>query len=139
LRERLALLYKLGSGSCGTIFKAIDFLNFQPLAVKFIHVTNKNKRKQLVQELIALHDIPQNTGSSVDDDGSNQILGFIDAFSNIQDETVGLVVEYMDYGSLQNLVDAGGIADERVLANISKQCLLGLRFLHGKNQIHYFN
>ena len=37
------------------------------------------------------------------------------------DDAVALIVEYMDAGSLQDLVDAGGCANEGVLANIASQ------------------
>jgi serine/threonine protein kinase len=40
------------------------------------------------------------------------------------EDAVALVVEYMDGGSLQDLVDAGGCASEAVLANISTQVTL---------------
>jgi serine/threonine protein kinase len=46
------------------------------------------------------------------------------------------MMEYMDGGSLQEIVDAGGCDDEEVLANISIQALIGLAFLHNCSQIH---
>jgi serine/threonine protein kinase len=46
------------------------------------------------------------------------------------------MMEYMDGGSLQDLADTGGCADEGVLANIAVQALAGLDFLHKCNQIH---
>ena len=49
---------------------------------------------------------------------------------------VNLVVEYMDGGSLQDVVDNGGCRDEEVLADIAHQVLLGLDFLHSHNQMH---
>ena len=42
------------------------------------------------------------------------------ARSDLED-AVALAVEYMDGGSLQDLVDAGGCASEAVLANIAAQ------------------
>ena len=46
------------------------------------------------------------------------------------------MVEYMDGGSLQDIVEMGGCADETTLACIAQQALLGLDFIHGCNQIH---
>jgi len=50
--------------------------------------------------------------------------------------TVNLLLEYMDGGSLQDIVDTGGCNVEPVLANISARVLSGLKFLHSNRQIH---
>jgi serine/threonine protein kinase len=49
---------------------------------------------------------------------------------------VNLVVEHMNGGSLQDVVDSGGCHNEEVLADISHQMLLGLQFLHRNNVAH---
>ena len=61
---------------------------------------------------------------------SDYIVDFYDAFSNIDDGGVALMMEYMDGGSLQDIVEDGGCADEVTLANIAVQGLIGLAFLH---------
>ena len=65
-----------------------------------------------------------------------QMLSLYDAFTNPKSGMVNLVVEYMDGGSLQDLVMHGGCADEEVLADIAYQVLSGLSFLHSNNQMH---
>lgn len=42
----------------------------------------------------------------------------------------------MDAGSLQDIVDVGGCADEAVVASVALRCLHGLAFLHDRKQIH---
>lgn len=64
------------------------------------------------------------------------IVDFYDAFSNLEDGGVALMMELMDGGSLQDIVDAGGCASEDTLASIAFQALSGLEFLHSCNQIH---
>ncbi len=64
------------------------------------------------------------------------IVDFYDAFSNPEDGVVALMIEYMDGGSLQDIVDAGGCDDEITLANIAIQALKGLSFLHSCAQLH---
>lgn len=49
---------------------------------------------------------------------------------------VNLVMEYMDGGSLEDLVQAGGCQDEFVLADIARQTLNGLNYLHSHKSIH---
>ncbi|CAM9447520.1 unnamed protein product [Ectocarpus fasciculatus] len=68
--------------------------------------------------------------------GSEHILELIDVFVTTSNSTVSLVVEYMDGGSLQDLVDAGGCRDEIMLGHIALQALRGLAFLHSSNLIH---
>lgn len=40
------------------------------------------------------------------------------------------MVEYMDGGSLQDLVDQGGVRNEAVLASLALQAARGVRYLH---------
>jgi serine/threonine protein kinase len=74
----------------------------------------------------------KNAGKS----GRDHIVDFYDAFSNLEDGSVALMIEYMDGGSLQDLVLQGGLKDEPTLARISEQALTGLKFLHDCNQLH---
>jgi serine/threonine protein kinase len=53
-----------------------------------------------------------------------------------KEQTVTLVVEYMDGGSLQDIVETGGCDCEPVLANICARVLSGLAFLHAGNKLH---
>ena len=48
------------------------------------------------------------------------------------------MMEYMDGGSLQDIVDHGGCDDEETLATIAQQSLYGLAFLHGCSQLHRY-
>lgn len=43
------------------------------------------------------------------------VVAFYDAFSNMEDATVSLMVEYMDGGSLQDIVDTVGQAGREEL------------------------
>ena len=64
------------------------------------------------------------------------IVSMYDAFMDKKSQSVNLVLEYMDGGSLQDIVDTGGCDSEPVLANISARVLSGLAFLHKNRQIH---
>mmetsp|Transcript_909 Transcript_909/g.1500 ORF Transcript_909/g.1500 Transcript_909/m.1500 type:complete len:895 (+) Transcript_909:151-2835(+) len=65
-----------------------------------------------------------------------QLLAMYDAFLDSKNGMVNLVVEYMDGGSLQDVVENGGCQDEDVLADIAYQVLLGLDFLHSRSLAH---
>lgn len=68
--------------------------------------------------------------------GHEYIVDFYDAFSALDEGGVGLMIEYMDGGSLQDIVDNGGCDDEASLASIALQGLTGLSFLHSKYHLH---
>jgi mitogen-activated protein kinase kinase 3 len=112
------------------------------VALKEIPIYEKVKRHQMVHELNSLYKNLQSTQqqaaklSTQESVGSQHVVAFIDAFSNLKESTVSLMVEYMNGGSLQNIVDAGGCDDHVTLANIAKQSLLGLRFLHRTDNLH---
>ena len=46
------------------------------------------------------------------------------------------MIEYMDGGSLQDIVDQGGSDDEGSLASIAQQALAGLQYLHARAHLH---
>jgi hypothetical protein len=84
---------------------------------------------------------PETTRDGIVNEGTGfgvaqNIVDLYDAFSNLEDGGVALMMEYMDGGSLQDIVDSGGCSDEATLANIAIQGLQGLNFLHRCNQIH---
>ena len=49
---------------------------------------------------------------------------------------VNILLEYMDGGSLQDIVDAGGCTSESVLANVAYRVMSGLSYLAENHQIH---
>jgi serine/threonine protein kinase len=129
-RDRLVFLQKLGSGASGIVYLCLDLETMTLVAVKIINIFEKSKRRQMVHELASLNDITLEKSNP-------NIVGFIDAFTNAEDGTVGLIVEYMDGGSLEDIVQQGGCGDEDVLASMSKQMLTGLKFLHEDcHQLH---
>lgn len=144
MRERLTILCKLGSGASSAVYKALDLTDMRLVALKTIQVREAGKRLQMIREFSALFQllreysrresshIPQATAARPE----KYIVSFYDAFHNQEDGVVCLMIEYMDGGSLQEIVDSGGCDDETSLANIAVQALKGLNFLHNCNQIH---
>ncbi|GMH91607.1 hypothetical protein TrVE_jg5546 [Triparma verrucosa] len=134
MRDRLVFLQKLGQGASGIVYKALDLLNMKLVAVKIINIYDRAKRRQMVHELGALH--AGLRGKEAENEGSRNILTMIDAFGNVEDATVGIIMEYMDGGSLEDVVNAGGCDNEIVLGSMAKQLLCGLGFLHSIGQLH---
>jgi serine/threonine protein kinase len=64
------------------------------------------------------------------------IVALYDAFISPTEGNINMVMEYMDGGSLQEVVDSGGCECEEVLANIADSVCRALAFLHARHQIH---
>ena len=69
-------------------------------------------------------------------DGSQHIVNLLGIGPNPHDGTLSICLEYLDAGSLQDVVKMGGCPDEVVLSGIAVQLVAGLDFLHGMRVIH---
>ncbi|KAG7395897.1 Mitogen-activated protein kinase kinase 5 [Phytophthora boehmeriae] len=141
-RKHLVKLGVLGRGASGVVHKALHVPSLMLVAVKVIPVFEHEKRHQLIAELKALYN---NLSTLADSDHGEtarqsvacpELVCLYDAFMNPNEGNVSIVVEYMDGGSLQDIVDTGGCTSEVVLANISFRVLKGLAFLHSTHQLH---
>ena len=106
---------------------------------------------QLVDQRLRIDDVDVMSSSSPEDDVTNNntinnsnpitvncpnVLSFYNAYLDPRSGLMNLVIEYMDGGSLQDLVNQGGTQDEDILADIAYQSLCGLKFLHDNNHMH---
>ena len=138
----------LGSGASGTVVEALHLPTLTIVALKILPVHNPKKNHHLSQELAVLY---RNLADLrlVDEDqlfpGTPKqkrrrqcpyVLSLYDAFVDTRSSKINLVMEFMDGGSLQDLVRNGGTKDEKVLADIAYQVLKGLQYLHGQHQMH---
>lgn len=93
-----------------------------PVALKQIPIQSSEKQNMLAKELQAL--------AQTDCECLVKLLG---AF--LETNTVTLVLEYMDGGSLESLLHGGQLPDP-VSAAITYQMLWGLSYLHFENRLH---
>ena len=161
LQDRLVFLCRLGSGASGIVYKALDLRDMRIVALEDDPHVREGKRRQMVRELSALFQLlhqkkadKQNkeaveaeaviTGRSplAAEEGSAPtveprafIVDFYDAFVKYDDGGVALMMEYMDGGSLQDIVGEGSMDEEPTLASIAHQGLI-VGILHHCAQLH---
>ena len=143
-QDELLRLCVLGKGASGIVYKAVHVPTLRLVAIKKIAVFDEDKRNQMVRELKALYTnlVPiigagsSTARGSIREGPCPYIVAFHDAFITPSEGNVSIVLEYMDGGSLQDIVDTGGCNLESVLANISYRFLLGIHFIHDHHQLH---
>ena len=113
----------LGRGSSGVVYRAFYAPTVELLAVKCISIVEKDKRKQLTQELRTLTLAP-----------NPHTIGFRGAY--FDDAHIYLALEFMDGGSLDDLVASSGALSEIELAYLFEQVFLGLVHLEKSGIIH---
>ncbi|OQR92060.1 ser/thr kinase [Achlya hypogyna] len=113
----------IGQGASGTVRISRHKPTGTVLAMKLINMFDKVKREQLMREIHALFDSE-----------CPCLVTFYGAF--LKDSAVALALEYMDRGSLENVVSSMGVVPEHVLANITFQLLYGLSYLRSKKRVH---
>jgi serine/threonine protein kinase len=113
----------IGKGSCSVVRKALHRPTGTVVALKVINVFDSAHRHQLVEEVKSLSrtDCPA-------------IVKFYGAF--LREGSISIVLEFLDGGSLANVLEQVGPVPESVLANITYQVLWGLCYLKHEHRIH---
>ncbi|XP_068856218.1 serine/threonine-protein kinase PAK 3-like [Aphelocoma coerulescens] len=119
--EKYLELEQVGQGAFGTVYKGLDRATGGEVAIKKMSLRGQN-RERAVNEILVLKDKK-----------NPNIVSSLDSF--LVDEDLWLVMEYMDGGTLQDIVRQTRMA-EGEMAAVSRECLQGLDFLHSNRVIH---
>lgn len=150
LQENLERVKEVGRGASGVVYKAIHIPTLKVVAVKDVPVYGRGQRRQMVRELHALYSnlvpmaessspMPQQANGKVSKPKakpSPYIVSFYDAFVDRPKNSICMVMEYMNTGSLQDIVLHGGCQNEKVLARLASGVLHGLAHIHSKRMVH---
>ncbi|XP_058713268.1 G protein-coupled receptor kinase 1-like [Poecile atricapillus] len=109
------------SRAFGTVSKGLDRATGGEVAIKKMSLRGQN-RERAVNEVVVLKDKK-----------NPNIVNSLDSF--LVDGDLWLVMEYMDGGTLQDVVRQTRMA-EGEMAAVSQECLQGLDFLHSIRVIH---
>mmetsp|Transcript_6390 Transcript_6390/g.19380 ORF Transcript_6390/g.19380 Transcript_6390/m.19380 type:complete len:452 (+) Transcript_6390:35-1390(+) len=113
----------LGQGASSIVRKAYRLRRPETkYAVKLFKIFDEGRRHQLMKEVRILFALD-----------CQALVQFHGAF--LEDSRVGVILEYMDAGSLEKIIDSRGLP-ERIIAAIMYQVLWGLAYLHFENRLH---
>ncbi|XP_068856201.1 serine/threonine-protein kinase PAK 3-like [Aphelocoma coerulescens] len=119
--EKYLELEQVGQGAFGTVYKGLDRATGGEVAIKKMSLRGQNGERA-VNEILVLKDKK-----------NPNIVSSLDSF--LVDEDLWLVMEYMDGGTLKDIVRQTRMA-EGEMAAVSRECLQGLDFLHSNRVIH---
>ncbi|KAI3517895.1 hypothetical protein L1887_17116 [Cichorium endivia] len=115
----------LGHGNGGTVYKVVHKKTLNVFALKVVHAdSDPMMRRQIFREM----EILRRTDSPF-------VVHCHEIFEK-PDGDIAILMEYMDAGTLDSLLKNVGTFTEKSLADIARQILNGLNYLHAHKIIH---
>lgn len=121
--EELEIGEIIGRGSSSVVLSATHGPTRTALALKVINLFDKSKREQLIREIVTLYDA-----------ACPNLITFYGAF--YREGAITIALEYMDGGSLANVLSQVGPIPETVLANMAFQIIWGLAYMKHEKRVH---
>ena len=134
--DLFTLLYPIGNGGFGKVYKAIHNSSKQILAIKIIDFTKgSNNDKNIIS--FNFRSIEQETSVMRLINESNYIIKYYGSYYSHQSNTIWLILEYCSCGSTVDLMlSMGRTLSEIEVATIMEMVLKGLIYIHKINLIH---
>ena len=127
LEDVITFSHIASSHRSGVVKKALHALTLKMLAVKQIPLTTRDLRHTLTEWLSQWQDLQSK---------NSQLLQIHAVFWNNPEGCLSLLCEYMSGGSLQGAVETVGGLPEEVLADVTRQVVPVLAYLHSKGGVH---
>jgi len=123
--EQYQLGNGIGRGQFGCVYRALNLVTGQIVAIKRIKLEDQNKEDidSLMQEVELLQSLSHPCIVSY--------YGFI-----LNEEYLNIILEYVENGSLLNTLKSFGNFPEKLIANYTVKILEGLEYLHAKGVVH---
>uniref|UniRef100_A0A8U7NSQ5 non-specific serine/threonine protein kinase n=1 Tax=Corvus moneduloides TaxID=1196302 RepID=A0A8U7NSQ5_CORMO len=115
-------LENIGSGGFGSVCRAFDNATGGEVAIKKINLQGLTSKELTVNELMVMK---MNRNPN--------LVNYLDSY--LVDDELWLVMEYMDGGSLRDVISKTYLSEDEMAA-VSRECLQGLDFLHSNHVIH---
>ncbi|KAJ3412959.1 hypothetical protein HDV05_008674 [Chytridiales sp. JEL 0842] len=114
----------IGRGQFGAVYKALNVDTGEVIAIKRIPIdTQNNSLDSLLDEVNLLKGLSH--------PNITRYLGFI-----MEDGHLNIILEYIENGSMQNMLKTFGVIPERLCRSYVKQILDGLVYLHEFGVVH---
>ncbi|GJJ78186.1 p21-activated kinase 1 [Entomortierella parvispora] len=115
-------LVKIGQGASGGVYTAYQVGTNLSVAIKQMNLEQQPKKDLIINEILVMKE-----------SSHKNIVNYIDSFLYRGD--LWVVMEYMEGGSLTEVVTTNEMADPQIGA-VCRETLLGLEHLHSKGVIH---
>ncbi|XP_066195660.1 serine/threonine-protein kinase PAK 3-like [Sylvia atricapilla] len=112
----------IGKGGFGTVCMAVETATGEEVTIKKISLLQESGDEVCLNEIQVMRDMKK-----------ANLVNYVDSY--LVEEEVWLVMEYMDGGSLYDVIRETRMAEGEIAA-VSQECLQGLDFLHSKQVIH---
>ncbi|XP_062369873.1 serine/threonine-protein kinase PAK 3-like [Cinclus cinclus] len=112
----------IGKGGFGTVCTAVETATGEEVAIKKISLLQVKSNELCVNEIQVMRD-----------NKNANVVNYVDSY--LVHEELWLVMEYMDGGSLHDVIREIQMAEGEIAA-VSRECLQGLDFLHCKQVVH---
>ncbi|GAV70235.1 Pkinase domain-containing protein [Cephalotus follicularis] len=119
--HEMRIFGSIGSGASSVVQRAMHIPTHRILALKKINIFEKEKRQQLLTEIRTLCEAPCYEG----------LVKFHGAFYSPDSGQISIALEYMDGGSLADILQLRKSIPEPVLSSMFQKLLQGLSYLHG--------
>lgn len=113
----------IGRGCSSVVLRGVHAPTGTPLALKIINLFDRSKREQMIREIVTLYDAQ-----------CPNLITFYGAF--YREGAITIALEYMDGGSLANVLSQVGPIPEKILASMTYQILWGLAYMKHDKRVH---
>ena len=130
----------MGKGTSASVYRGIDAVTLQIVALKEILITEPLKRDMLQMELKALEGSRKSLDKGDWAGERSCILGYYGAFLDAENNNAYMVMEYMENGSVEDVVkllwkvkEEGGLGEDvyrKWVVNVGRDLFGGMRDFH---------
>ena len=124
--ENYKVIEIIGEGGMGVVYKAIDLKLERYVAIKILN-TSKPPNPQFIERFKR----EARNQAKLNHTNIIPVYGFTDA-----DDTLGIVMEYIEGETLEDIIRREGKLDLRFSLDVMRQVLSGVAFAHQKGFIH---
>ena len=114
--DKYELLERIGIGAAGQVYKAVNKISSEIVAVKIINFKNQKRKDLIISEIEVMQEMH-----------CENIVNYIECY--VYKKDLWIVMELLDFGALTDIVLAA-IMDEVQIATVLKKCLIALDYLH---------